>query len=121
MDCAERGVVLMTELERAVKWLEVIEETEQNAEEGADKEWHEDNAANCRVLLDALRWIPVTERPEKAGAYFVCIDMAKCFAMDIQEYHAETEVMYYSLKHDRWTTNSIVTHWRPLPPKPEGE
>lgn len=49
----------MTDLQRAVAWLEQELEYYENF---GDIPNNSESIANCRVLLDALRWIPCAER-----------------------------------------------------------
>jgi hypothetical protein len=102
----EGQVIRMTELERAIQWLE------------DHIKWygHEQEIANhCRVLLDALRWVPCAEKmPTEDDAdengYVLTIDTS-----DVQETFEAAEIENWNKTHDR-----KITHWRPLPPKPEG-
>jgi hypothetical protein len=81
---------------------------------------------NANTILQALRqkpvsqWIPVSERPLKTGRYLVFNNMAKVQELELQDYHAQIELMTYSKHKDKWTTNSIVTYWCELPSAPEG-
>lgn len=61
-------------------------------------------------------WVAVSERlPNKAGLYLVSNNMSIVQKLDIDDYHNETEIMYFSLKHKKFNTNSIVIAWQPLP------
>jgi len=87
-----------------------------------DPKAEQENDRCIAALTDAIRqleWTPVSEKPEKAGVYIVSNDMEKANFLGIDEYHGQIEIMAYSKKHDKWSTNSIVTHWRALPQPPE--
>ena len=100
----------MTELERAIQWLVKTEMLENmNARVYVTRrDEHKEIAANCRVLLDALRWVPVSENvPEE------CEDVL-CYTKDKQMF------VWYRNEKGNWDKRD-VTHWRTLLPKPEGE
>ena len=106
----------MTDLQRAVAWLENTEATNR-AKIGLGT-YYEHAANHCRVLLDALRWIPCAERmpteddaDEKGNVL--------CFWTDgaIETYQARWVEEWNSDRNHK----DKITHWRPLPPKPEGE
>lgn len=71
--------------------------------EAAERELAELRAAN--------EWRPVTEKPEQDGDYLVCTYFGRC------------EIMLWS--DGSWYSDSgndgSVSHWRPLPPPPQGE
>lgn len=81
------------------------------------KEWNTrpiEDALNARIaeLEEKQRWIPVSEKlPEETGLYLVWQDGS--FAVGYR-------VLYYSAGRSyldfMW---SIVTHWMPLPARPE--
>jgi len=84
----------------------------------------------CSVCIDMMEdianrsssnrlWIPVSERPKQSGSYLVHNDMNKVNELDLQDYHREVEIMYYSVFTGKWATNSIVTHFMPLPEPPK--
>ena len=77
------------------------------------------NTTALRALRQMELWINVSERPKQAGMYFVYNDMDKVKELGIQDYHTKVELMYHSKKYDKWATNSIVTHWMPLPKPPK--
>ena len=75
----------MTELERAIQWLEELKEESRTAAKALKNEVSEEiiedfnqEVDNCRVLLDALRWIPCAERmPTEDDAVQRAIEMLK--------------------------------------------
>ena len=130
----------MTELEKAVAWLEhwkMVKECD--ARSYPHRTEHAEAANHCRALLDALRkepveivldheglkarpldalrWTPVSERmpteddaDEKGNVL--------CFWTDgaIETYQARWVEEWNSDRNHK----DKITHWRPLPPKPEG-
>ena len=99
----------MDELQRAIKWLE------------DHIKWYghnKDIAQHCRALLDALRWVPVSEPPKKTGIYLVSLS---------SQWSPEKGYVYMAkyLGSGEWAVESVpdgtVTHWRPLPAPPEEE
>ena len=52
------------------------------------------------------RWISVSEiLPNEAGTHLVFNNMDIVRKLDIEDYHSEVEIMYFSLKHKRFNTN----------------
>ena len=148
----KRGQVTnMTELERAVQWLEELERLHIGDSESKHfSRLHKECAANCRVLLDALReyeedqrrsnqkikevsiaygklqanglalldalrWVPISDRlPTEDDAD----DYGKVLCLWVDD-----DMEAFSAKRiEEWNRiESIkITHWRALPPKPEG-
>ena len=109
----------MTELERAIQWLEGLERLHIGDSESKHfSRLHKECAANCRVLLDALRWVPCSERmpteddaDEKGNVL--------CFWTDgaIETYQARWVEEWNSDRNHK----DKITHWRPLPAPPESE
>lgn len=104
----------MTELEKAIKWLET--QVDYDAKDDFVDEPDEceqaylEHMQNCRALLDALRWVPVSERKptnadsDESGQVIAFSRFGCCIV--------------------HWTTLSTrtpFTHWRPLPAPPESE
>ena len=107
----------MTELEKAVAWLEhwkMVKECD--ARNYPHRTEHAEIAANCRVLLDALRWVPVSERlPTEDDAD----DYGKVLCLWVDD-----DMEAFSAKRiEEWNRiESIkITHWRALPAPPEQE
>ena len=110
----------MTDLQRAIKWLEetesynrlwsgIFHQDPEQSEELAE------TANHCRVLLDTLRWVPVSERLPESGdsdekGYVMTLDTS-----DVAETFEAAEIENWNKTHDR-----KITHWMRLPPKPEG-
>lgn len=108
----------MTDLQRAVAWLEQLEK---QAKDRRSAGWVDlrYETQHCRVLLDALRWVPVSEKPKEHGAYLV-------YVADYEEsgwvYSGCVCKAIYSEQFGfspEWHPATAITHWRPLPPKPE--
>ena len=109
----------MTELEKAVAWLEhwkMVKECD--ARSYPHRTEHAEAANHCRVLLDALRWVPCAERmpteddaDEKGNVL--------CFWTDgaIETYQARWVEEWNSDRNHK----DKITHWRPLPAPPESE
>ena len=98
----------MTELEKAVAWLEFMQESGYETE--AEQQ-------HCRALLDALRWVPCSERlptdddaDEKGNVLCYWTDEA------IETFQARWVEDWNSDRNHK----DKIAHWRPLPPKPEG-
>lgn len=115
----------MSELEKAIDWLEhwkMVKECD--ARNYPHRTEHAEIADNCRVLLDALRWIPVGERPKEGQAVlFNCIcDMhvSDLYGM-YKGYYKDGIFWIDSFDHDAQFGASVdlVTHWRPLPEAPK--
>ena len=111
----------MDELQRAIKWLEEFDATnkslandytnyptcEQDEQIGL---YYKGLAANCRVLLDALRWVPISERlPEHGQPVLVVMGSPQ---------EGVSTACYWS-SHKTWSIKATVTHWRPLPAPPQ--
>ena len=111
----------MTELERAVRWLESEEQRVSQAmkTDSIPKEFIFARAIhikNCRVLLDALRWVPVSERlPTEADAD----ENDMVLTLDTEGKQETFE--HYDIKEWNEKHPDKITHWRTLPPKPESE
>ncbi len=103
----------MTELEKAVKWLEhwkMVKECD--ARNYPHRTEHAEIADNCRVLLDALRWVPVSERLPESGNRQILVT-GQDGEVDFAEYrYGERESFGYPVE---------FTHWMPLPQPPESE
>ena len=101
----------MTELERAVKWLEhwkMIKECD--ARSYPYRTEHAEIANHCRVLLDALRWIPVTERlPDNDNLVSIAMGSPQ----------GGVSVARYWEAHKIWSIKATITHWRALPEAPK--
>ena len=68
----------MTELQRAVEWLEsqVSDEVSFDGEPDGCERAYLEHIQNCRALLDALRWVPVSERlPESGEHVLLCCEV----------------------------------------------
>lgn len=91
----------MDELQRAVAWLE------------DHIKWYghnKDIAQHCRALLDALRWVPVSERlPENDQIVLVVMGSPQ---------NGVSTACYWS-SHKIWSIKANITHWRPLPAPPQ--
>ena len=108
----------MTELERAIRWLEELKEESRTAAKALKNEVSEEIIAdfnrevtNCRVLLDALRWIPVNNGLPKTDD-------------DVEVVTDDGLVLFAAYFHGAetwwWQSRPIkVTHWRPLPEAPK--
>ncbi len=67
---------------------------------------------------EALRWIPVEERPPKEGQYKELSERVLCLNL----HHETIMVDRWDIEHNRWSSGSSThTHWRPidLPEKDE--
>lgn len=115
----------MTDLQRAIEWLEEMKGlAEQTIEESKKLPYavnnirHYKRIENCRALLDALRWVPISEPPKKTGIYLVSLS---------SQWSPEKGYVYMAkyLGSGEWAVESVpdgtVTHWRPLPAPPEEE
>ncbi len=107
----------MDDLQRAIKWLEE-EEKRATANIKAMPAFNNlfiQHQKNCRVLLDALRWVPISDRlPTEDDAD----DYGKVLCLWVDD-----DMEAFSAKRiEEWNRiESIkITHWRALPPKPEG-
>lgn len=87
----------MTDLQRAILWLEFMQES------GYETETEQQH---CRVLLDALRWVPVSERMPETYTDVLC------YTKDRQVF------VWYLNEKGNWEKRE-VTHWRPLPAPPK--
>lgn len=111
-----RQSVKSEEVAEAIEWLEhwkMVKECD--ARSYPHRTEHAEIAANCRVLLDALRWVPVIERvPDERDAKGNRIDVLL---------YADGEQYVGHRWRDGWRVDGEwienVTHWRHLPPKPE--
>jgi hypothetical protein len=59
---------------------------------------------------EADRWIPVSEKLPDEGIVVLCflsVDSSPCMVTD-------------SIRNGEWKYFDEITHWRPLPPAPEG-
>lgn len=110
----------MTDLERAVAWLEsqVSDEVSFDGEPDGCERAYLEHMQNCRVLLDALRWVPCSEKmpteddaDEKGNVLCYWTDEA------IETYQARWIEEWNSDRNHK----DKITHWRHLPPKPEGK
>ena len=105
----------MTELERAVKWLEyLLQVKEANVRAYPHRAQDVGAVHHCRVLLDALRWIPCAEKmPTEDDADEN--ENVLCYWDDKSK-----ETYKYWLIQD-WNDNhkEQITHWMRLPKKPE--
>ena len=105
-----------TELERAVQWLEyLLQVKEANVRAYPHRAQDVGAVHHCRVLLDALRWVPVSERlptedDSDEKGYVMTLDTS-----DVAETFEAAEIENWNKTHDR-----KITHWMRLPPKPEG-
>lgn len=114
----------MTELQKAIKWLEEMKaQAEQIIEESKNLPYainniHRDKRIDdCRVLLDALKWIPVSERLPTEELASVLV-YTKDGGVSEGQYYPTIK----SWKQFRWSVeNATVTHWMPLPKPPESE
>jgi hypothetical protein len=118
----------MTDLEKAIEWLEYVKQMkEANLRSYPHRTQDAEAVEHCTVLLDALRWIPVSERlpTEGQGVLFECI----C-DMQVSDLYG----MYKGVYEDGsfWIDNEdhdpqcgaipeSVIHWMPLPKPPESE
>ena len=110
----------MTELERAVQWLEELKDlSEQIIEESKKLPYavnnirHYKRIDNCRVLLDALRWRNVDKEPPKQHQ--------RCLVVKGNDFDKHPFIATYA--DDRWYgwegRIPDITHWRPLPEPPK--
>ena len=99
----------MTELERAVQWLKYLKMVKECEARNYPHRAQDVGAVHhCRVLLDALRWVPVSERlPTKDDA-----DPNGC-VLGLTKFGCNT------VHHKNLSTRTLVTHWRKLPEAPK--
>ena len=70
-----------------------------------------------QIAIDALTWIPVSERLPKNG-------QCDCIILDKDGFRAEAEFMGDHWEQYRWSCKrslNEVTHWKPLPQPPKEE
>lgn len=79
-------------------------------------------AEEIAVLQEREKWVPVTERlPEISNSWGVS-DVVLCIISDPSGYPPPNPGLCVYLEDGRWTCHGRivrVTHWRPLPDKPE--
>lgn len=108
----------MDDLQRAIKWLEEEEKrvTSNIKAMPAFNNLFIQHQKNCRVLLDALRWVPISDRlPTEDDAD----DYGKVLCLWVDD-----DMEAFSAKRiEEWNRiESIkITHWRALPAPPEQE
>ena len=60
------------------------------------------------------KWTDIKDGlPTRAGIYLVFNNMIHARRLEIDDYHSQVERMYFSLKHKKFVTNSIVMAWQP--------
>jgi len=113
----------MSELQKAIKWLEKMEKENRFWEkifhlQEPESSKFGDKATNCRTLLDALRWIPVSESLPDSGELCLC-------AKQRGRYGQSAVVIAQHQGDGRWSSMGLggvsVTHWMPLPKPPEND
>ena len=107
----------MDDLQRAIEWLEyLLQVKEANARAYPHRAQDVGAVQNCRVLLDALRWVPISDRlPTEDDAD----DYGKVLCLWVDD-----DMEAFSAKRiEEWNRiESIkITHWRALPAPPEQE
>lgn len=126
-------VMQMVNLEKAVAWLEEMKEESIDAakklKNKVDQETLDDfeqTAANCRTLLDALRWVPVTERLPDEGVpvlvTYIGYNTKKAHSDGIAKWSIEANSHNggWLWNYEDTSVAVEITHWRPLPAPPEG-
>jgi len=111
----------MTDLKMAVAWLDsgqYLVKHDESTYSVRTTDFAPETDELRRVLLDALRWVPCSERlptdddaDEKGNVLCYWTDEA------IETYQARWIEEWNSDRNHK----DKITHWRPLPPKPEGK
>ncbi len=107
-------VIRMTELERAIQWLEyLLQVKEANVRAYPHRAQDVGAVHHCRVLLDALRWRNADKEPPKQHQ--------RCLVVKGNDFDKHPFIATYA--DDRWCgwegRIPDITHWRPLPEAPK--
>lgn len=119
----------MDEVQRAIGWLEDTEKQNRLWEKifylnPPESNQYAEAAANCRILLDALKWIPVSERlpMEEPDGRHSASKMVLVYAYNgYSDRFASTDITVDGKWYDYSEPEFEVTHWMPLPEPPKSE